>query len=133
MPLGSLAPCKSPISEARLVYGSRKILSYLPQPPRIISPSEPTISIPIPSEPHTSESNTSSPPLPKFNLTSTSIPVFESILLNEPITPPSYTPSSPPYYDLTSNYEHSEIPYPTSQTLAEFQTTTESEKTQFVP
>lgn len=123
VPLSSSAPCKYHISEAPLVSVSRKILSSLPQPPPIISPSGPTISIPIIyepqiSEPHTSEPNTSLPPLPQFNLTNTSILVSEATLLNEPIPPPSSTLSSSTYYDLTSNSECSDIPDPTSPTLA---------------
>lgn len=46
--------------------------------------------------------------------------------------PPSSNPSSPPNYDLTSNYEHSDISDPPSLTLAELQATAYSKKTQFV-
>lgn len=134
VPLSSSGPSKSPTSEAPLSSGSRKILSSLPQPPPIISPSKPTISIPIHSEPHTSEThnsepNTSSSPLQKCDLTTIKIHVSEAILFNEPIS----SPSSTPYYGLTSDSEHSDVPDPTSHTLALLQATTESKQTTSVP
>lgn len=50
-------------------------------------------------------------------------------MFNERISTPSSNPSSPPYYDLTSNSEHSDIPDPPSPTLAELRATTDSKKT----
>lgn len=52
-------------------------------------------------------------------------------MFNEPISPPlSSNPCSPPYFDLTSNTEHSD---PTSQNHEKLWATADSEKIQFVP
>lgn len=118
-PLDSSAPSKSSLSKAPLHYGSKKISSSLPQPPPTYTLYEPTISIPTPSEPHNSETTTSSPTLQKFNLTTTTLPVSETLLFNEPISPPS----SPPYYDLSSESDQPKILDPSSPTLAQLQDT----------
>ncbi|XP_050890838.1 major latex allergen Hev b 5-like [Lathyrus oleraceus] len=57
-------------------------------------------------------------------------------MFNEPLSSSlSSNPSSPPYYDLTSNTKHSGLdnPDPTSPNHEELQATTDSEKTQSVP
>lgn len=57
-------------------------------------------------------------------------------MFNEPLSPSfSTTPSSPPYSDLTSNYEHYGLdnPDPTSLNLKDLQATSDSERTQIVP
>lgn len=48
--------------------------------------------------------------------------------LNKPISPPSYTPSSPPYYDLSSDSDQLEVPDPSSPTLTQPQDTANSEQ-----
>lgn len=53
-------------------------------------------------------------------------------MFNEPLSPPlSFNPISPPYYDLTSNSEHSGLdnPGPTTPNHEELQATTDFEKT----
>lgn len=57
-------------------------------------------------------------PLQKFNLTTTTMPISKAQLFNEPISPPSSTPSSPPYYTISSNSDPSD---PQSPTLAQLQ------------
>ncbi|XP_050878124.1 uncharacterized protein LOC127081940 [Lathyrus oleraceus] len=84
-------------------------------------------------KPHNSETNTSSPPLQKFDLTTITLPVSEALLFNEPISPLLSTPSSPPYYDLSSDSEQPKVPDPSSPTLAQLQATTNSEKSTSVP
>ncbi|XP_050897023.1 eukaryotic translation initiation factor 4 gamma-like [Lathyrus oleraceus] len=128
-PLDSSAPSKSSLSEAPLPSRSKQISSSLPQPYPTYSPSEPIISIRTPSESHNFETNTSSPTLQKFDLTTTTFPVSEALLFNEPISPPSSNPLSPPYYDLSSHADHPEIPNPSSPTLAQLQDTANSEQT----
>lgn len=110
-----------------------KIYSFLPQPLSTYSPSEPTISIPTLSEPHNSEPNTPSSPSHKFNLETTTLLLSEARDLNESISPPSSTLSSPPYYNISSNSEQPEIPDPQSPTLAQLQATTLSEQHPSVP
>ncbi|XP_050918407.1 eukaryotic translation initiation factor 4 gamma-like [Lathyrus oleraceus] len=65
-------------------------------------------------------------PVPLDSFTST-------LLLNEPISPPSSTPSSPPYYDLSSDADQPNTPDPSSPTLAQLQDTSTSEQTLSVP
>ncbi|XP_050890073.1 gibberellin-regulated protein 14-like [Lathyrus oleraceus] len=133
VPLDSSAPSKSYLSKARLHSGSKKVSSSLPQPSPTYTPFKPIISIPTPFEPHNSETTTSSPTLQKFDLTTTTLPVSEALLFHEPISPPPSTPSSPPYYDLSSEYEQPEIPDPSSPTLAQLQDTSNSKQTLYVP
>ncbi|XP_050897051.1 proline-rich receptor-like protein kinase PERK12 [Lathyrus oleraceus] len=143
VPLDSSASSKSHLPETPLSSILKQISSSLPQPSftytpskptiSIPTPSEPTISIPTPSEPHNSETNPSSPPLQKFDLTTTTLPISEALLLNEPISPPSSTPSSPPYYDLSSDVDQTDIHDPSSPTLAQLQVTTTSEHTMSIP
>ncbi|XP_050885576.1 uncharacterized protein LOC127091084 [Lathyrus oleraceus] len=97
------------------------------------TPSEPTISIPTPYEPHNSEQTLPYPPLQQFNLTITTLPIYEALLINEPISPPSSTPSSPPYYDLSFNADQTDIHDPSSLTLAQLQDTTTSEQALSIP
>ncbi|XP_050919325.1 flocculation protein FLO11-like [Lathyrus oleraceus] len=132
-PLDSSALSKSSLSEAPFPFGSKQISFSLPQQPPTYTPSESTISIPTPSKPHNSETNTSSPPLQNFDLTTTTLPVSEALLLNETISPPSSTPSSPSYHDLSSDVDHPEIHDPSSPTLAQLQDTTNSKQTSSVP
>ncbi|XP_050877567.1 uncharacterized protein LOC127081344 [Lathyrus oleraceus] len=91
----------------------RKLASSLPQTSPIYTHSEPSPSTTKPFE--TPTSNSPSPPLQKFNLTTTTLPISEAEMFNEPISPPSLTPSSPPYYTISSDSEPSD---PQSPTLA---------------
>lgn len=57
-------------------------------------------------------------------------------MFSEPLSPPlSFDPNSLPYYDLTSNFEHSssDNPDPTSSNHEELQAITDSKKTQSIP
>lgn len=128
-PLDSSASSKSHLPETPLSSILKQISSSLPQPSSTYTPYEPTISIPTPSEPHNSETNPSSPPLQQFDLTTATLPIFEALLLIEPISPPSSTPSSPLYYDLSSDTNQTDIPDPSSPTLAQLQDTATSEPT----
>ncbi|XP_050915621.1 uncharacterized protein LOC127130697 [Lathyrus oleraceus] len=96
-----------------------QLSSFLPQPSPIYTQSEPTTSTTNPSDTHTS--NPPSPPLQKFNLTTTILPISEAQLFNEPISPPSSTPSSPPYFNISFDSEQSEPSDPQSHTLAQLQ------------
>lgn len=134
-PLDFSTPSKSSISEAPLLLGSRQIPSSLPQTTPTYSHSEPTILVSTPSETQTSASivSDSLPIQPQFNLNSTSLPISKAMLLNKPISPPSSTPSSPSYYDLSYDFEQPEVPNPSSPTLAQLQATTNSEQTSSIP
>ncbi|XP_050909035.1 proline-rich receptor-like protein kinase PERK8 [Lathyrus oleraceus] len=57
----------------------------------------------------------------KFNLTTTTLLISEAQLFNEPISPPSSTPSSPPYYNISSDSDQSEPSDPQSPTLTQLQ------------
>ncbi|XP_050915503.1 uncharacterized protein LOC127130560 [Lathyrus oleraceus] len=94
----------------------KKIVSSLPQTSPIYTQFEPSPSTTKPSE--TPSSNLSSPPLQKFNLTTTTLPISEAEMFNELTSPPSSTPSSPPYYTIFSDSEPSD---PQSPTLAQLQ------------
>ncbi|XP_050889847.1 non-classical arabinogalactan protein 31-like [Lathyrus oleraceus] len=131
MPLDSSVSSKSYPSETPSNSNLKQISSSLTQPSSTYTPTEPIIFIPTPSEPH--NSNPSSPLLQKFNLTTTTLPIFEALLLNEAISPPSLTPSSPPYYDLSSDSEQPETTDLPSQTLAQLQSITLSNQPPFVP
>ncbi|KAI5442359.1 hypothetical protein KIW84_011437 [Lathyrus oleraceus] len=63
----------------------------------------------------------------KFNLATTTLPVSEAEMLNETTSPSSFTPSSPPYYILSSDTEPSD---PQSPTLAQLQAPTPPSKQQ---
>ncbi|XP_050897402.1 proline-rich receptor-like protein kinase PERK12 [Lathyrus oleraceus] len=56
-----------------------------------------------------------------------------TLLLNEPISPLSSTPFSPPYYDISSNSEQPEIPDPSSPPLAQLQAITLSNQPPSIP
>ncbi|XP_050890610.1 uncharacterized protein LOC127096027 [Lathyrus oleraceus] len=70
------------------------------------------------SETPPSTTRTSNPPSLKFNLATTTLPVSEAEMLNETTSPSSSSPSSPPYYILSSYNEPSD---PQSPTLAQLQ------------
>ena len=116
VPLVSSSPSNSQPYESPTLH-LRQLSSSLHQPSLIYTHSEPTTSFSNPSEPH--NSNPPSPPLQPFNLTTTTLPVSKDLLLNEPISPPSSTPSSPPYYDISSDSDHPETTNPPSPTLAQ--------------
>ncbi|XP_050889148.1 lysine-rich arabinogalactan protein 19-like [Lathyrus oleraceus] len=86
----------------------KSIASYLPQ----------TTPINIQSETPPSTTRSSNPPSLKFNLATTTLPVSEAEMLNETTSPSSSTPSSPPYYILSSDNKPSD---PQSPTLAQLQ------------
>ncbi|XP_050918548.1 extensin-like [Lathyrus oleraceus] len=65
-----------------------------------------------------STTRTSNPPSLKFNLATTTLPVSEAEMLNETTSPSSFSPSSSPYYILSSDNEPSD---PESPTLAQLQ------------
>ncbi|XP_050895532.1 eukaryotic translation initiation factor 4 gamma-like [Lathyrus oleraceus] len=115
VPLVSSSPSKFLPSDSPSIH-LRQLSSSLPLPSPIYTPYEPTPSTTKPSE--TPISNPPSPPLQKFNLTTISLPISEAQMFNEPISPPSSTPSSPPYYTIASYSEPSD---PQSPTLAQLQ------------
>lgn len=94
----------------------RQLSSSLPQPSPIYTHFEHTPSTTNLSK--TPTSNPSLPPLQNFNLSITTLPRSEAQLFNEPISPPSPTTSSPPYYTISSD---SDQPDPQSPTLAQLQ------------
>lgn len=98
----------------------------MPQPSSTYTNSEPTTSTSNPSESHTS--NPPSPPFQLFNLITTTLLVSEALLFNAPISPPSSTPSSPPYYDISSDFDDPEPTGPPSLTLAQLQANVLSNK-----
>ncbi|XP_050919606.1 uncharacterized protein LOC127137164 [Lathyrus oleraceus] len=104
------SPSKSP-PPVSSTFHLRKFSSSLPQPSPIYTHSEPTTSTVTPSE--TPTSNPPSPPLQKLNLTTTTLPISEAQLFNELISPRSSTPSSPPYYNISSNSDESDFQSPT--------------------
>ncbi|XP_050908947.1 uncharacterized protein LOC127122692 [Lathyrus oleraceus] len=128
VPLDSSASSKSYPSKAPLNYNLNQISSYLPQPLPTYSPSEPTISIQTPSKPHISDTNTPSAHVQKFNLETITLPLSEVRYLNESISPPSSTPSSPIYYEISSDSEQTEIHDHSSPTLAQLQAIAHSEQ-----
>ncbi|XP_050890083.1 extensin-like [Lathyrus oleraceus] len=86
------------------------IASSIPQPTLIYTNSE--------TPPSTTR--TSHQPSQKFNLSTTTLPVFEEEMLNETTSPSSSSsPESPPYYNISTDTEHSDPPSPT---LAQLQT-----------
>ncbi|XP_050919443.1 uncharacterized protein LOC127136987 [Lathyrus oleraceus] len=93
----------------------RKLSSSLPQTSLIYTHSEPSPSITKPSE--TPTSNQPSPPLQKFNLTTTTLPISEEEMFNEPISPPSSTPSPLPYYTICYDPEPADPQSPTTSQL----------------
>lgn len=111
----SSLPSKSQSYDSSALH-LRQLSSSLPQPSSIYTHYEPTTSPINPSG--TPTSNPPSPPLQKFNLTTTTLPISKAQLSNEPISPPSSTPSSPPYYTISSEYGQ---PDPQSLTLAQLQ------------
>ncbi|XP_050918601.1 extensin-like [Lathyrus oleraceus] len=94
----------------------RQLASSLPQTSPVYTHFEPSPSTTKPSE--TPTFNQPSPPLYKFNLTTTTLPIFKAKMFNEPISPPSSTPSSPSYYTISSDSKSSD---PQSSTLAQLQ------------
>lgn len=98
--VSSFSPSKSQPSDSPTLH-LRKLSSSLPQPSPIYIHSKPTTSTTNPYE--TPTSNPPSPPLQKFNLTTTTLPISEAQLFNEPISSPSSTPLSPPYYNISSD------------------------------
>lgn len=92
----------------------KQIASSLPQTTPIYTQFEPQPSTTKPSD--TPTSNPPSPLFQKFNLSTTTLPVSEAEMLNEPISPISFAPSSPPYYILSYDSEPSD---PQSPTLAQ--------------
>ncbi|XP_050918420.1 extensin-like [Lathyrus oleraceus] len=86
----------------------KSIASSLPQ----------TTSVYTSSETPPSTTRTSNTPSLKFNLATTTLPVSEAEMLNETTLPSSSSPSSPPYYILSSDNEPSD---PQSPTLAQLQ------------
>ncbi|XP_050876258.1 gibberellin-regulated protein 14-like [Lathyrus oleraceus] len=131
MPLDSSVSSKSFTSETPSNSNLKQISSSIPQPSSTHTPYEPTISIPTPPEPH--NFNHSSPLLQQFNLTTTTLPISEVLLLNGPISPPSLTPSSPPYYNMSSDSEQPKTIDPPSPTLAQLQVITLSNQPPSVP
>ncbi|XP_050878349.1 proline-rich extensin-like protein EPR1 [Lathyrus oleraceus] len=109
------SPSKSLPPPSRSV-NLKQIAFSLPQTTPIYTHSEPSPSTTKPSD--TPTSNPSSPPFQKFNLSTTTLPISEFEMLNEPISPISSTPSSPPYYILSSDSKPSD---PQSPTLAQLQ------------
>ncbi|XP_050889013.1 eukaryotic translation initiation factor 4 gamma-like [Lathyrus oleraceus] len=108
--VSSSSPSKSLPSNSPSLH-LRQMSSSLPEPSSIYTYYEPTPSTTNPYE--TPTSNPPSHPLQKFNLTTTTLPISEAQLFNEPISPPSLTPSSPPYYTISSDSEPSELQSPT--------------------
>ncbi|XP_050896602.1 uncharacterized protein LOC127103379 [Lathyrus oleraceus] len=109
------SPSKSLPPHSRSV-NLKQIAYSFPQTTPIYTQSEPQPSTTKPFE--TPTPNQSSPPFQKSNLSTTTLPVSEAKMLNEPISPISSTPSSPPYYILSSDSEPSD---PKSPTLAQLQ------------
>ncbi|XP_050878641.1 extensin-like [Lathyrus oleraceus] len=118
-PLDSSVSSKSHPSETPSNSNLNQSSSSLPQPSSTYTPSEPIISIPPTFEHH--NSNLSSPPPRQINLTTTTLPTSKTSPLNECLSPLSSTPSSPPYYDISSDSEQPEIHDPSSLTLAQLQ------------
>ncbi|XP_050902507.1 uncharacterized protein LOC127114227 [Lathyrus oleraceus] len=114
--VSSSSPSKSLPSDSPSLH-LRQLSSSLPQPSPIYIHSEPTPSTIKPSK--TPISNPPSPLLQKFNLSTTTLPISEAQLFNEPISLPSSTPSSSPYYTISSD---SDQPDPQSPALAQLQT-----------
>lgn len=97
----------------------RQLASSLPQTSPIYTHSEPSLSTTKPSK--IPISNSPSPPLQKFNLTTTTFPISKAERLNELISPPSSTHSSPSYYNISFDTEPSD---PQSPTIAHLQART---------
>ncbi|XP_050915193.1 uncharacterized protein LOC127130169 [Lathyrus oleraceus] len=116
--LGSPISSKSHPSETPTLK-LRQLSSSMPLHTSMYTPSKPTTSTSNPSESH--HSNPPLPPLQPFNLTATTLPISKALLFNAPIPPPSSTPSSPPYYDISSNFDKPQPPDPQSPTLAQLQ------------
>ncbi|XP_050887697.1 eukaryotic translation initiation factor 4 gamma-like [Lathyrus oleraceus] len=126
MSLVSFASSKSIPSDTRLNSNLKQLSSSLPQPSSTYTNSKTITSTSNPSEPN--NSNPPPPPLQQFNLTTTTLPISEALLLNEPISPPSSTPSSPPYYDISSDFDQLETTDLPSPTLAQLQANVLSEQ-----
>ncbi|XP_050919850.1 uncharacterized protein LOC127137432 [Lathyrus oleraceus] len=94
----------------------KKIASSFPQITLIYTQSETPPSTTKPSD--TPTSNPQSPPFQKFNLSTITLPVSIVEMLNNPISPISSTPSSPPFHVVSSYSEPSD---PQSPTLAQLQ------------
>ncbi|XP_050878810.1 proline-rich receptor-like protein kinase PERK2 [Lathyrus oleraceus] len=109
------SPSKSLPPPSRFV-NLKQLTSSLPQTTPIYTQSETPPSTTKPSD--TPTSNPQSHSFQKFNLSTTTLPVSIAEMLNEPISPISSTPSSPPYYVLSSDSEPSD---PQSPTLAQIQ------------
>lgn len=119
VPLVSSSLSKSVPSDTLLHSNLKQLSSTLPQPSPIYTNSEPITSTSNPSESH--NSNPISHPLQPFNITTTTLPISEAILFNTLVPPPSSTPSSPPYYNISSDSDHPEPSDPQSSTLAQLQ------------
>ncbi|XP_050888923.1 uncharacterized protein LOC127094098 [Lathyrus oleraceus] len=119
VPLVSSASSKSVPSDTLLNSNLKQLSSSLPQPSSTYTSSEPTTSTSNTFEPH--NSNPPSPTLQQFNLTTTTLPIYEALLLNELISPLFSTPSSPPYDDISSDYDHPKTIDPSSPTLSQLQ------------
>ncbi|XP_050909601.1 uncharacterized protein LOC127123424 [Lathyrus oleraceus] len=91
---------------------THNIASSIPQPTHIYTNSE--------TPPSTTR--TSHQPSQKFNLATTTLPISDAEMLNETTSPSSSSsPESPPYYNISSDTEHSD---PSSPTLAQLQAQT---------
>ncbi|XP_050889983.1 extensin-like [Lathyrus oleraceus] len=130
VPLDSSVSSKFHPSETPSNSNLKQLCSSLPQPSSTYTPFEPTISIPPTSEYH--NSNLSSPPPRQINLTTTTFLTSKTSPLNESLSPLSLTPSSPTYYDISSDAEQLEIPDPSSLTLAQLQAITISNQPPFI-
>ncbi|XP_050889658.1 extensin-like [Lathyrus oleraceus] len=109
------SPSKSLPPHSRSV-NLKQIASSLPQTTPIYTQSEPPPSTTKPSD--TPISNPPSPSFQKFNISTITLLVSEVEMLNEPISAISSTPSSPPYYILSSDSEPFD---PQSPILAQLQ------------
>lgn len=107
--VSSSSPSKSQPSDSPTVH-LRQFYSSIPQPSPIYTRFEPITSTTKPSE--TPTSNPPSPPLQKFNLTTITLPIYEAQLFNEPISPLSSIPSSPSYYNISSDPDQSGLESP---------------------
>ncbi|XP_050919527.1 vegetative cell wall protein gp1-like [Lathyrus oleraceus] len=108
-PSKSLPPCR--------FVNLKQIASSLPQTTHIYTQYENPPSTIKPS--NTPTSNPTSSPLEKFNHSTTTLPVSIAEMLNKTTSPSSSTPSSPPYYVLSSDSEPSDPPIPYTSLTSE--------------
>ncbi|XP_050890706.1 uncharacterized protein LOC127096140 [Lathyrus oleraceus] len=102
-PAPLLGPSGKSVSLAPSVQ-THHIASSIPQPTPIYTSSE--------TPPSTTR--TSHQPSQKFNLATTTLPICDAEMLNETISPSSSSsPKSPPYYNISTDTEHSDPPSPT--------------------